>query len=145
MTQSKKNDNDSTFTIDVGDLKLDDVIDMDDDTITINLDDTYSTTTTYWAGDSVTDIVLDNGATGAFTIDTSTTDTIDIGDWKLSGDFGIIDNSIDPKKVERMIKHYPALRKVWENFNSVYEMCKQDYEGKIKAGEIDEFDDDIPF
>jgi len=41
-----------------------------------------------------------------------------------------------------MCKEYPALEKVWRNFKNVYDMCKQDYEGKIKAGEID---DDIPF
>jgi len=41
-----------------------------------------------------------------------------------------------------MCKEYPGLEKVWRNFKSVYDMCKQDYEGKKKAGEID---DDIPF
>jgi len=42
-----------------------------------------------------------------------------------------------------MCEHYPALEKVWRNFKSVYDMCKQDYEGKKKAGEI--LDDDLPF
>ena len=143
MTQSNKPDFEPTINVEeleLGDLTL-------DDTITINLNDTMGTTTTYWAGDSVTDVVYSGSNDGTFTIDISdlTSDTIDIGEWNLSGDFGVIDNKIDPNKVERMIKHYPALKKVWENFNSVYEMCKQDYEGKVKAGEIDEFDDDIPF
>ena len=126
-------DDKDKITLDLGNL-------LSDDTITIDLNDTYGTTTTYWAGDSITDVVSD----GTFTITDDAT-TINIGDWDLSGNFGVIDNKIDPSKVERMIKHYPALRKVWENFNSVYEMCKQDYEGKVKAGEIDDFDDDIPF
>ena len=130
MTQSK----DNQISVDVGDL-------WSDDTITINLDDTYgTTTTTYWAGDSVTDVVYSGSNDGTFTIDINdlTTDTIDIGDWSLSGDFG----RIDPVEVEKMCKEYPALEKVWRNFKSVYDMVKQDYEGKKKAGEID---DDLPF
>ena len=132
MTQSKKDD---SFTIDISDLKLDDILDTTAD-ITINLDNTYGTTTTYWAGDSVSDITLDTGANGTFTIGTD--DTINIGDWNLTGNFG----HIDPNQVENMCKEYPPLQKVWRNFKNVYDMCKQDYEGKIKAGEID---DDIPF
>ena len=131
MTQSKKDD---SFTIDISDLKLDDILDTTGD-ITINLDNTYGTTTTYWAGDSVADVVYTGSNDGTFTIDTNTTDTIDIG-W-------IYNNmNIDPNEVEKMCKEYPALEKVWRNFKSVYDMVKQDYEGKKKAGEID---DDIPF
>jgi hypothetical protein len=131
MTQSKKDD---SFTIDVSDLKLDDILDTTGD-ITINLDNTYGTTTTYWAGDSVADVVYTGSNDGTFTIDTNTTDTIDIG-W-------IYNNmNIDPNEVEKMCKEYPGLEKVWRNFKSVYDMCKQDYEGKKKAGEID---DDLPF
>lgn len=119
--QSKKDD---SFTINISDLKLDDFVDVND--VTIKLDDTYGTTTTYWAGDSVTDMVLDNN---------SATDTIDIS-W-------IYNNmNIDPNQVEKMCELYPGLDKVWRNFKSVYDMCKQDYEGKKKAGEIN---DDYPF
>ena len=133
MTQSKKDD---SFTIDINDLKLDDFVDATGDSVTISLDNTYGTTTTYWAGDSVSDITLDTGANGTFTIGTD--DTINIGDWNLTGNFG----HIDPSEVEKMCEHYPGLEKVWRNFKSVYDMCKQDFEGKKKAGEID---DDIPF
>ena len=125
MTQSKKTDFEST--IDIDELDLSGI--MEDDTITINLDDTYGTTTTYWAGDSIGE--------GTISIDTNTliNDTIDIS-W-------IYNNmNIDPNEVERMCQEYPSLEKVWRNFKSVYDMCKQDYEGKKKAGEID---DDIPF
>lgn len=124
MTQSKKND--VTVT-------LDDYVSGED--IVINLDNTYGTTTTYWAGDSVTDVVYSGSNDGTFTIDTNTIDPIDIS-W-------IYNNmNIDTTEVERMCKEYPALEKVWRNFKSVYDMVKQDYEGKKKAGEID---DDIPF
>jgi hypothetical protein len=138
MTQSKKPDFEST--INISELGLENI--MEDDTITINLNDTYGTTTTYWAGDSVTDVVYSGSNDGTFTIDINdlTTDTIDIGDWKLSGDFGAI--SINPHEVEKMCKEYPGLEKAWRNFKSVYDMVKQDYEGKKKAGELD---DDIPF
>ena len=131
MMQSKKPDFESTVNID--ELDLSGI--MEDDTITINLDDTYGTTTTYWAGDSVTDIIYDGSNDGSFSIDLNETNTIDI-DW-LSGKL-----KIDPEEVERMCKEYPALEKVWRNFKSVYDMVKQDFEGKKKAGEID---DDFPF
>ena len=115
-------------------INLDDLIDTDD-TITIDLNNTYGTSTTYWAGDSITDIVYNGSNDGTFTIDTNTPDSIDI-DW-------IYNNmNIDPYEVERMCKEYPSLEKVWRNFKSVYDMVKQDWEGKKKAGEID---DDIPF
>ena len=137
MTQSKKTDVESTINIDELDLSgL-----MEDDTITINMNDTYGTistsTSTYWAGDSVTDVVYSGVNDSTFSIDLNdiTTDTIDI-DWLTSK------LNIDPNEVERMCKEYPALEKVWRNFKAVYDMVKQDYEGKKKAGEID---DDIPF
>ena len=121
---------DKTYTI-----ALDDILDTTGD-ITINLDDTYGTTTTYSLTDSIGDITFDTSTyDGTFTIDANTVDTVNI-DW-------IYNNmNIDPNEVERMCKEYPALEKVWRNFKSVYDMVKQDYEGKKKAGEIE---DDIPF
>jgi plasmid maintenance system antidote protein VapI len=128
MTQSKKDD---SFTIDVSDLKLDDILDTTGD-ITINLDNTYGTTTTYWAGDSVADTI--SISDGTFTIDTNSADWL--------SEIHINDTRISPEEIESMCKEYPSLEKVWRNFKSVYDMVKQDYEGKKKAGEID---DDIPF
>ena len=120
---------DKTYTI-----ALDDILDTTGD-ITINLDNTYGTTTTYWAGDTITDITVSGANDGTFTIGTN--DTIDIG-W-------IYNNmNIDIQEVERMCKEYPALEKVWRNFKGVYDMVKQDYEGKKKAGEIDD-EDELPF
>ena len=107
-----------------------------EDTFTINLDDTYGTTTTYWAGNNITDTVYsitDDTITisdGTFTIDTNSVD------WLYN------DKRIDPSEIERMCKQYPALEKVWRNFKNVYDMVQQDYKGKKEAGEID---DDIPF
>ena len=142
MTQSKKN-NQSDGSIDDYVITLDDDIDLSNittDTVTVNLDNTYGTTTTFWNGDNITDININSSDyDGTFTITSDTSDTINIGDWAY------YDNKIDPDKVKRMCKQYPALNKVWENFSSMYEMCKQDYEGKIKAGEINDLDDDIPF
>jgi len=121
-------------------ITLNDYVSGED--ITINLNDTYGATTTYWAGDSITDVVYSGSNDGTFTIDLSNDDTINIGDWNLSGDFGVVGN-ISPHEVEKMCKEYPSLEKVWRNFKAVYDMVQQDYEGKKRAGEID--DDDIPF
>jgi len=52
------------------------------------------------------------------------------------------DDRISPDRVESMCKEYPALDKVWRNFKSVYDMCYQDYKGKLKERGLD---DDIPF
>ncbi len=51
-------------------------------------------------------------------------------------------NELDEEKIEAMCNQYPALKKVWRNFKSVYDMVLQDYKGKQKAGEID---NDVPF
>jgi hypothetical protein len=139
MTQSKKDD---TFTIDVSEFDLDN----NKGDITINLDDTYGTTTTYWAGDSITDVTIGGSSDGTFTISDLTVDTIDLSNITIntSNDYSWAyeDTSINILEIENMCKEYPALEKVWRNFKSVYDMVKQDYEGKKKAGEID---DDLPF
>ena len=129
MTQSK-----DESTINIEELDLSGL--LDDDTITINLDDTYGTTTTYWAGDSVTDITVDGVNEGTFTIDTSTLDNGVGLDWIYER------HSLSISEVEKMCNEYPALEKTWRNFKSMYDMVKQDYQGKKDAGEID---DDIPF
>jgi len=132
---------DDTYNIDVSDLKLDDILDTSDN-ITLDLGDiNMGTTTTYWAGDSVTDITMSTGD-GTFTLTSNDTITIDGHNTEFNTDWIYNYNQIDPDKVERMCKQYPALEKVWRNFKSVYDMCKQDYEGKKQAGELD---DDIPF
>ena len=127
MTQSK-----DESTINIEELDLSGL--LEDDTITINLDDTYGATTTYWNG-SISDITISGDNDSSYTIDTSTMDTVGL-DWIYER------HSLSISEVERMCQEYPSLEKVWRNFKSVYDMVKQDYEGKKKAGEID---DDIPF
>ena len=131
MTQSKKTDFESTINIDELDLSgL-----LEDDTITINLDDTYGTTTTYWAGNSISDITISGASDSSYTIDTSTMNAVGL-DWIYER------HSLSISEVENMCKEYPALEKTWRNFKSMYDMVKQDYQGKKDAGELD---DDIPF
>ena len=141
MTQSK-----DESTINLDELGLGGL--MEDDTTTINIDDLFTdtidlsnidgATTTYWAGDSVTDIVLtDSSSNGTFTIDTSTLDTTVGLDWIYER------HSLSISEVEKMCNEYPALEKTWRNFKSMYDMVKQDYQGKKDAGELD--DDQFPF
>lgn len=137
MTRSKKTDK-YTITLDNGEtLDLNSIIESTGD-ITINLNDTYGTTTTYWAGSNITDTIYSISDDITISDSTLTINTNSI-DWLYDP---TKDKKLDPQEVERMCKEYPGLEKVWRNFKSVYDMCKQDFEGKKKAGEID---DDIPF
>lgn len=112
---------DKTYTI-----NLDEILNTTGD-ITINLNDTYGTTTTYWASDSISDITISGVNDGTFTIDTNSVD------WLYN------DTRIDPDEIERMCKEYPALEKTWRNFKATYDLVKQDWKGK-QDGE-----DELPF
>ena len=130
MTQSKDND----FIINLDNYTADTIDLSNIDGLTVG--GVSNSATTIWAGDSVTDITFDSSTSdGTFTIDTTTMDTVGL-DWIYER------HSLSISEVESMCKEYPALEKVWRNFKSVYDMVKQDYEGKKNAGEID---DDIPF
>lgn len=67
----------------------------------------------------------------SYTFDTGST---------LFPDVGL--NTLDEDEITEMCKEYPALKIVWHNFKTMYDLVKQDYKGKKEAGE---FDDDIPF
>jgi hypothetical protein len=141
MTQSKKSDFEPT--IDMSELELENI--MEDDTITIDLNNTYGTTTTYWAGDSVTDVVYSGSNAGAFTIDINdlTTDTIDM-DWlkdtRITLEPTMFEDCMpDPQKLKKMCEQYPALEKVYENFKTVYSMVEQDWKGNHDD------EDELPF
>jgi hypothetical protein len=111
-------------------------ISLDDD-ITINLDSISSNTGTYSITDgglSLSDITISGTDTSSSTITIDNNSTYPYTN--------VLDNMIDPEEVDNMCKEYPALSKVWRNFKSVYDMVKQDYEGKRKAGELD---NDFPF
>ena len=137
MTQLSKDENTIVLTNMDGTsetIDLSGIIDTTGD-IVINFDD-YTINTSYAVNSSYT---IGGGDTisisdGTYTLDTNSVDWIN--------NIYTNDTRIDPDKIERMCKEYPALEKVWRNFKSVYDMCKQDFEGKKKAGEID---DDIPF
>jgi len=62
--------------------------------------------------------------------------TVGIDASTLSWDFG---NKIDPDRVQKMCEEYPALKKAWDNFYSIYTMVDQDYRGNY------EVEDDNPF
>ena len=120
-------------------LQLSDIIDTSGD-ITIDLNSTYGATTTYHLDTTIapSPYVIGSGSIdSSYTISTGI-DTISLDNiWKTAEN-----HKIDPDEVSKMCKEYPALNKVWDNFKAVYDMVKQDYEGKKKAGELD---DDIPF
>lgn len=123
--------NDETYTIDVDD-------------ITINLDSISSNTGTYSITTNtldVSDISFNDTSSSSITIGSTVGSTISDSKYDMVYTTSF-DKFIDPDEVERMCKEYPALTKVWRNFKSVYDMVQQDYEGKKKAGEID---DEIPF
>jgi len=46
------------------------------------------------------------------------------------------------EKIDNMCDEYPALKKAYDNFKTIYKMCEQDYKGKLKERGLD---DDIPF
>lgn len=107
----------------------------DDKTFTINLDNTYGTTTTYWAGGIMTDTITITG-------NTPDTYIIDDGSIDLSNIDSIVwppNNTINPDEVERMCKEYPALEKTWRNFKATYDLVKQDWKGK------QDDDEELPF
>ena len=68
----------------------------------------------------------DTGSEYTFNL-SDTVATIDATD--LSWDFG---NKIDPDRVEKMCEEYPALKKAWDNFYSIYTMVDQDYKGNYE-------------
>ena len=76
-----------------------------------------------------------NDTGSEYTFNVSDT-TIGVDTSLLSWDFG---NKIDPDRVEKMCEEYPALKKAWDNFYSIYRMVDQDYKDNY------EVDDEAPF
>lgn len=130
----------------------------DDSTFIINLNDTYGTTTTYSANDTITissigsgDTIYTGGAgmnsdfnigsvTGIDISTISTNDSITINWDNFTADVLWKDKLPDPARVEKMCRHYPALEKAYENFKSIYKMVEQDYKGNHE-----DKDDTLPF
>ena len=132
MTQSKDNELDIT---------------IDTNTITIKLDETYGTTSTYLENTGVV-YTTDDTMGETFTLDLSDTITLDgiidtEGPYNWNFDLTPFVNTMPTiDEVNKMCDVYPGLAKAFENFKTAYKLVEQDYIGKKKAGEID---DDIPF
>ena len=96
----------------------------EDTTFSINLNEDYLTSTGSEYTFNMSDI----------TIGTDNTITLDPGS---SGEvYNILDNFIDPDRVEKMCKEYPALKKSWENFHAIYKMVDQDYKGNYEGDNV---------
>tara|TARA_B100001093_G_C26079068_1_gene697817 strand:+ start:225 stop:518 length:294 start_codon:yes stop_codon:yes gene_type:complete len=97
---------------------------MSDDTYTITIGGTEETNDT--GGEWLSNISYDVS---------STADTI-----TLDGAYTFQNESyIDPARVKQMSEHYPALKKAWDNFYSIYKMVDQDFKGNHEKEE------EIPF
>ncbi len=96
-------------------------------------DVTYSfdTSTTM---DSQTTITIPGATVGATVggITTGSAYTFDVGDHTIDL------NTLDEDEIAEMCKEYPALKIVWQNFKTMYDLVKQDYKGKKLAGELDD-------
>tara|TARA_Y200000002_G_scaffold375136_1_gene376957 strand:+ start:1324 stop:1746 length:423 start_codon:yes stop_codon:yes gene_type:complete len=83
----------------------------------------------------------------------SDTITIDSGNYSFAGNditYTVegIDDCIPSKdfvthipsleKIEKMCEQYPGLKKAYEHFVFAYKLTQQDYDGKLKAGELDD-------
>ena len=98
--------------------------DNDEQQLSFDLAETISIDTSYT-----------NDTGSEYTFNLSDT-TVGIDASTLSWDFG---NKIDPDRVQKMCEEYPALKKAWDNFYSIYTMVDQDYRGNY------EVEDDNPF
>ena len=81
----------------------------DDQTFSINLNEDYLTST---------------GSEYTFNISDITSE---------STYSSILNNYIDPDRVVKMCEEYPALKKAWDNFYSIYKMVDQDYKGNFES------------
>ena len=119
----------------------------DYETIKIDEDGAFIITDTHLNGDNIT---IDSSMISGLTVDTidlsnitvnsSTLDphTITWDNWSLTP-VEFEDNMPDVAKVEDMCNDYPALRKAYENFKTIYKMVHQDWQGKQDA------EDQFPF
>ena len=107
------------------------------DSYVINLNDTYGATTSYFSNNYPGVIATDVSTvlSSAFTITSSgnvgigTVSTINGVDFN----WNTTDTHLEVAEVEKMCAEYPALAKVYENFKTMYDLVKQDWEGKKNA------------
>jgi hypothetical protein len=102
------------------------------DTIVINLNDTYGATTSYINNVGIIAQDIDS-LHSSFTISSGVSDygTISITDpqWWINSE----GTHFEIAEIEKMCSEYPALAKVYENFKTMYDLVKQDWEGKKNA------------
>ena len=120
-------ESDSGFTITLDSESLDSGLDFSN-----TMSDVTYTMDTSGTSDSIT---LSSPVTTIGGI-TSGAYTFDVGDHTFDL------NTLDEDEINEMCKEYPALKIVWQNFKTMYDLVKQDYKGKKEAGELD---DEIPF
>lgn len=100
-------------------------MDDKDNTIFINMNDTYGATTSY-----ITDV-----SQPSYTISINDTVDYNLNDITITGSgpewwVATPGTHIEIEEVEKMCKEYPALEKVYENFKTIYDLVKQDWESK---------------
>ena len=122
--------------------------DNEDGLITIKLDETYGTTSTYLDNTGVT-YTTDNTYGGAITLDLSDISIDGLVDTEGSYNFNwafdttpFVNTMPAIEEVNKMCEIYPGLEKAYENFKTAYKLVEQDYKGKLKERGMD---DDIPF
>lgn len=93
----------------------------EDTTFSINLDEDYLTSTGSEYTFNMSDITIGTD---------NTTITLDSSETTYSN---ILNNYIDPDRVKEMCEEYPALKKAWDNFYSIYKMVDQDYKGNFES------------
>ena len=133
----------------IKELVMDDK-DKDDYSITIGPTDQCSTITIGSASDTASNGLIFSNTMSDVTYSFDTSDmsgatvggissgpsyTFDTGS-TLFPDVGL--NTLDEDEITEMCKEYPALKIVWQNFKTMYDLVKQDYKGKKLAGELDD-------
>jgi hypothetical protein len=117
------------------------------DTFVIDLNSTYGATTTYPTSGFIAQetSTIDSGF--SYTIDLNDTIslnniTITGGGYQTSGSGSSTQpqwwvatpgTHIEIEEIEKMCSEYPALAKVYKNFKTMYDLVKQDWEGKKNA------------
>jgi len=111
--------------------------DHNDNTFILNSYNTDDITIT--TDSNMSDYIIDINSVTTSTIDTTSWDltfsddnTIDLDNLTitLNEPVEFEDNMPDVAKVEDMCNDYPALRKAYENFKTIYKMVHQDWQGK---------------
>jgi len=121
---------------------------MEDDDYTIDISTISGTTSTITVtaptNANIGDVWIDTNSmnTNVYTIENSwinigdiTADTIDLSSITTIQPVEFEDTMPTVAKVEDMCNDYPALKKAYENFKTIYKMVHQDWQGRQDADE----------